>query len=285
MTGWHRCDRFWKQGFDCPYREQEIHEEEKDDDDDPDDDLPIHPVLDPVPRSVPKVPEPEEQREGVMIPDRRKVEPPRTPDILEIAEAIVRDVPAWVRPLPSPMPPPIPVPEPVPVPAGIPQRAPAFPVPEPVTGQLPLPRLLPRFSGFNAANLGEALVSATIAAGVGTAMAVGMGWVFGRGIASVPSLQGIGIRGELAFVEGTVARYLGKAAVILGAARMLGIPSSNKPEPVKHDFPFHRGHFVNYTEYLDKELRRPELQGSGDEPKKAIYQSPANAITLDEDFE
>ncbi len=285
--GWHRCDRFWKVGFDCPFRELVEHEEKRDEEDDPDDEAPSPPML---PERVPRPVRPVPREVPVVIPARRREppEPPATQDIIAVAEGIVRDVPdPWRAPepvrLPEPAPPwgapAPPVRPPVRVPVG-------EPVADPDEGY-GVPGLRPVFGGFTRTNLAESLVSATIAAGVGAAMGLVIPLFAVVRAAPLPNVfKGIGIEAEKAFVEGVVARYMGKAALILGAARFLGIRSSNRPAEVevKADFPFHRGHFINFTEYLDTELRRPELQGSGDGPKKAIYQSPKDAITLDEDF-
>lgn len=281
MRPWHRCERFWREGFDCPYRELVEHKDKREEDD-PDDEEPVR-VPVPVPVPVPG-PEPEPVDELEMVFERKKTkDPPSTPDILKVAEEIVKAVP-WpylVPPDREPVPAAVPA-EPEPVPA-VPNPRP-MPIPDAPGGA---PRL-PVFGGWNPANAGSALVEATIAAGIGAGMAIAVPWLYGAGRLLPEALRGIGIEGELAFVEGTVARYFGKAALIYGAARMLGIPSSNRP--VEEDpslverFPFHRGHFVNFTEYLDSELRRPELQGTSDRAKDAVLRPPEGEVTLDEDF-
>lgn len=272
---WHRCERYWREGLECPFRELEAHEEVSDDDDDERDEPLRFPPL--------------------LVPEKRKPQPPRMYDVIEVAEGILRDTPReFTVPDPVPEPPPEPpVVRPRPVPPGVPQPVPVgVPVP-PDRGEpggapwVPPGPLRPAFRGFGVAQFGEALAEATVALAVGIAIPTGLGFIFSRiGQKVVPALSRLNPADQLGFVEGTVARYLSKAAAVLGGARLLGIPSSNREEPEKvpERFPFHRGHFVNFTEYLDGELRRPELQAS-DAPKSAVMGPPVDPITLNEDYE
>lgn len=105
---WHRCRRYWDRGIPCPYNDKSFRDHEEDDQDD--DDEEEEPAGKPAGDR-------ESSKDRPILPGIEKSKKPPTatsPDVIEVAQAIVRDFEGRKIPAPTP----VPGLAPVPVPTG-----------------------------------------------------------------------------------------------------------------------------------------------------------------------